>query len=88
MTCQFLDLPDGTRAIVCGPTRRCRCGRKATLACDWKVPARKSGTCDRPICSRCATSPAPDKDICPDHAPDLAAWQAGRALHRKENSGV
>jgi len=43
------------------------------LLCDWKVPGRRSGTCDVPICSRCTASPAPDKDLCPDHA---AAWKA------------
>ena len=76
MTCQHVSLPGGGAAIVCGPTTRCRCGRPAPLLCDWKVPARNSGTCDRPICATCATTAAPGKDICPAHAPDLRAWQA------------
>lgn len=81
MPCDRVTLPDGTAAIVCsrGPRRaRCACGKPATRLCDWKVPGRRSGTCDAPICASCATSPAPDKDICPAHAPALRAWQETR----------
>jgi len=78
MACQTVSLPGGGKAIVCGTTPKCKCGRRAPLLCDWKVPEKKSGTCDKPICARCATSPAPDKDICPDHAAALAAWQNER----------
>lgn len=76
MTCEVVKLPDGVTAIVCGPTKRCKCGRKATLLCDWKVPTRKSGTCDKGLCPSCTTKPAPDKDLCPAHAD---AWQARKA---------
>lgn len=82
MTCEFVQLPDGTRAIVCGPrqrAKRCACGRKADLLCVWKVSSRKSGTCDKPICSLCATSPAPEKDLCPEHAQAFAAWKRERS---------
>jgi len=79
MTCEHIRLPDGTGMIVCGskpwPRSKVRClncGSPADLLCDWKVHDRKSGTCDAPICSRCTTSPAPEKDLCPEHA---AAWQ-------------
>lgn len=72
MTCTPFQLPDGARGIVCGPTQRCKCGRKATLACDWKVPSRPSGTCDALLCAWCTTSPAPEKDLCRLHA---AEWQ-------------
>lgn len=70
MACQHVTLPGGGSAIVCGTRsrQRCACGKPATLACDWKVPTKKSGTCDAPICARCTTSPAPDKDLCPSHA--------------------
>jgi len=78
VTCQNISLPGGGHAIVCGPTRRCKCGRKATLECDWKVPSRKSGTCDRPICDRCTISPAPGKDLCPAHAAEFQQWKARR----------
>jgi hypothetical protein len=81
MTCEHVSFPGGS-AIVCSGRRartRCRCGNKATLLCDWKVTTRRpSGTCDKPICARCATSPAPDKDLCPDHAKAFAEWMARR----------
>lgn len=75
MTCEHVILPNGTAAIVCGRGRRqrCKCGRPATLLCDWKVPSRRSGTCDAPICDRCTTSPAADKDLCPAHAAEFAS---------------
>lgn len=78
MTCHFVSLPGGLTAIVCTCRRasaRCRCGRKATLLCDWKVASRKSGTCDAPLCPSCAALPDPElwpeKHLCADH---LAAW--------------
>lgn len=79
--CETVTLPNGTRAIVCGShsRRRCACGRRATLLCDWKLPAKKTGTCDRSICDRCTTSPAPDKDLCPAHAEAYREWRAGRS---------
>ena len=73
MTCNTVTLPDGARAIVCTQTRRCACGRPHTLLCDWKMPAKASGTCDAPLCRKCTTSPAPDKDLCANHA---AEWKA------------
>ena len=79
MPCEHVTLPSGGFAIVCGtrPRRRCACGRLAPLLCDWKAPT-KTGTCDDPICARCATSPAPDKDLCPKHATAYEAWKAVR----------
>lgn len=77
MGCQRVTV-DGVAAIVCGPDRRCRCGRKADRLCDWKDAGKKSGTCDTPLCAKCATSPAPEKDLCPRHA---AEW----ASHPKNN---
>jgi hypothetical protein len=69
-------------AIVCTPRarrKRCAgCGAWATLECDWKVPDRKSGTCDAPICSSCTVSPAKDKDLCPKHAAEFRVWQRTR----------
>jgi hypothetical protein len=34
-------------------------------------------TCDRLICVGCTHSPAPDKDLCPEHA---AIWKARSAV--------
>ncbi|MCP3729301.1 hypothetical protein M9978_02570 [Sphingomonas sp. MG17] len=78
MPCQHVTVPGAGAAIVCSPTRRCACGKRATLQCDWKVPTRRSGTCDRYICSSCTTSPAPDKDLCKEHGAAWAEWQARR----------
>lgn len=80
MTCGRVALPSGGTAIICGlpKPKRCKCGRPGTLLCDWKVPSRKSGTCDEPICHGCATSPARDKDLCPAHAKAFEEWKARR----------
>lgn len=82
MTCEFVPMPGGGTAIVCGPRRKhdkCGCGRRATLLCDWKMETvHSSGTCSKPICTRCTTSPAPDKDLCPAHAAEYAKWKQAR----------
>lgn len=72
-------LPGG--GFACGPRRRpkscgCGSGRAANLLCDWKTGPGK--TCDAPLCPRCTFSPAPDKDLCPDHRIDFLAWKGAR----------
>lgn len=84
MVCRSIPLPTGGHAIVCGPRerkKRCSCGRPASLLCDWKVPTKRNPkkTCDAPICDRCTTSPAEDKDLCPAHAVAFRAWREARA---------
>jgi len=81
MPCTVTTLPGGQRAIVCGTRRRpkpCACGsgKPATLRCDWKVPGKRTGTCDTWLCIDCTHVPAPDKDLCPKHA---AEWKARTA---------
>ena len=85
MTCERHEFAPGHFAIVCGskpwPRSKVRClscGKPGDLLCDWKVPGRKTGTCDKPICTRCTTSPAPEKDLCPEHAAAWADWQKAR----------
>lgn len=78
MACEHVTMPGGGTAIVCGTRHRCACGRRATLLCDWKVPTKKSGTCDRPLCRWCTTSPSEGKDLCREHLPAFRAWQAER----------
>lgn len=78
MTCIPVKLPGGQRAIVCTQTRRCKCGRPAKLLCDWKTPGAKKPTCDAPVCERCTTKPAPDKDLCVKHAIAYQEWKARR----------
>lgn len=80
MTCHHVTIPGGGSAIVCTQTRRCKCGRRAPLLCDWKIPSKRSGTCDAPICKRCVTSPQPGKDLCAKHAKAFEAWKAERQL--------
>lgn len=33
---------------------RCACGRRATKLCDFPVATGDTGTCDAPLCSKCA----------------------------------
>lgn len=78
--CERVQLPDGGFAIICGghSRKRCKCGARATLECDWKMPRKRSGICDAGICTRCATSPAPGKDLCAAHAAAYEEWRAER----------
>lgn len=78
MVCERVPLTGGGSAIVCSSRRRprCACGRPAPLLCDWKVPIRKSGTCDAPICHDCAAEVGADKHLCPAHD---SAWQVIQA---------
>lgn len=89
MRCERVRMPGGGAAIVCfsGRRQRCSCGRLAALLCDWKVPERRSGTCDTPICRTCATSPAREKDLCPEHAHAFESWKAERAARRLTDGG-
>lgn len=90
MACEHVTLPGGGTAIICGSKRhfqKCRCGNRATLLCDWKIPGadepslvKVSGTCDAPLCPRCTSSPAPEKDLCPKHA---AMWAKMREARGK-----
>ncbi|MGY2732357.1 hypothetical protein [Sphingomonas sp. UYP23] len=86
MTCDVVAMPNDLRAIVCSSRKRerCACGRAATLLCDWKVPAKKRGTCDAPLCSRCTYPAAAEKDLCPTHREAFDRWRAARAAARGE----
>lgn len=70
----------GTTALVRMSKRqkRCACGAVATRECDYKVPGKRSGTCDKGICDGCTFSPADNKDICQKHAPAVRAWMQRR----------
>ena len=59
MHCQTVELPNKTRAIVCGGRRRskraketCACGGSGDYQCDFP-DRRASGTCDAYICVKC-----------------------------------
>lgn len=71
---------NGMTGFICGPSqgrKKCACGsgRPAIFECDWKVPERKSGTCDAKICSACSSSPAKGKDLCRAHTSAWAQWK-------------
>jgi hypothetical protein len=53
----------------------CACGRKATCLCDWKMPEKKSGTCDKPVCARHAKEVVPGKHLCPEHQLQYDTWR-------------
>lgn len=82
MACEVVSLPAGGTAIVCSSLKRqrCSCGQAAPFLCDWKVPARRSGTCDAPICAGCASSPAADKHLCLTHQVAFEKWKAERGV--------
>lgn len=76
---------NGSGMIVCGTRRHLtcvRCGWPADRECDWKVPGRSpapaTSRCDKPICASCTTSPAAEKDLCPEHAQAWVRWQQER----------
>lgn len=72
MPCRYFRSPDGkVQGIICGsraPVKRCSvCQRPSTRECDYPTPTRKSGTCDKPLCAKCARQVGPDRDYCPSH---------------------
>jgi len=69
MKCAHLTMSDGQALIVCGAIKVATCylcGKEATKLCDWHGGQKR--TCDRGLCDEHATSPAPNKDLCPPHA--------------------
>lgn len=77
----WIRTPDGATVHVhmTGQRRRnCRCGRRASLQCDWPAPERKSGTCDKAICEACARKDG-EKDYCPFHRGAPAATEPTQA---------
>jgi hypothetical protein len=57
--CDVKRLDNGTMVIACsrGPRKqpRCACGRESRYQCDAPDEANDTGTCDRWLCSYCAT---------------------------------
>ncbi len=71
MTCEHITMPDGSIIIACtrSARRKCKfCKRAATIACDFPVSGRESGTCDNPCCGAHAVYAGGKKDYCKDHA--------------------
>ncbi|MGH9496004.1 MAG: hypothetical protein ACRD3B_13475 [Candidatus Sulfotelmatobacter sp.] len=75
--CEQIELPGGGFAIICGTRHKrqfCACGRECQFLCDWKVPGKKSGTCDKPICAQHAKQVGPEKHLCPEHQLRYDEW--------------
>lgn len=72
MPCVPFTTPDGLRGIAClGKRGRRKCSACKTawadLACDFPDDKKKSGTCDKPLCTKCAVHVGEDLDHCPSH---------------------
>lgn len=84
MPCYHIRMSDGTTAIVCADgskAKKCvECSRESKFLCDWKMPERKSGTCDAPICRDHALEVASDKHLCPWHQKAYELWKRKRAV--------
>lgn len=77
MSCEIVKLPGGATALVKRPNQRPRhcsvCKRllKQWKLCDFPTGSAREGkprTCDRVLCTACATHRDPDLDYCPAHA--------------------
>ena len=55
------------------------CTNRSTKQCDHVVTSRTTGTCDRPLCDRCAWEQKPGVDLCIPHAKRYKALK-GRGL--------
>lgn len=84
MICEHVQMPGGGFAIVChrGSRRRCSVCKNAwaDLSCDFPTPTRKSGTCDKPLCTACAVKMGEDLDFCPSHPRGVPPGAAQEAL--------
>jgi hypothetical protein len=85
MPCTPVKLAGGQTAIICTgrrPRRKCSVckERLAQRECDYPDQQRKSGTCDKPLCTRCAVSGGDNIDFCPSHPKDQPGQQLGLKL--------
>lgn len=76
--CEMRKMPDGTVMFIThsGGPRLVKCDycqNPHSKLCDWPVPGKKSGTCDRKLCYNHSKQPVPefgkeqDIDYCPEH---------------------
>jgi hypothetical protein len=90
MPCVVFQTKDGLRGIAKvshRPRRRCSnvdrsgpCTRWASLECDFPSTKKKSGTCDKPLCTTCAVKMGDDLDYCPSHPRDVPPGPAQGGL--------
>lgn len=85
MICEIVRLPDGMVAFVKMARRKPKpcsiCKEPSSRLCDFVVDRTHSavGTCDKPLCTRCAVSVGRNVDHCPDH-PAVAGAQMALEL--------
>ena len=71
MPCAYIDMPNGGKAHLrfsARPRRKCQvCFRRwSSKLCDYPTgPGKK--TCDKALCTACATSIDSETDYCPEH---------------------
>jgi hypothetical protein len=84
MPCIPFQTKDGAMGIMCmrGGRRRCSACKNAwaDLECDYPEPKRKSGTCDKALCTSCRVKVGEDLDYCPHHPRDATPGPAQGAL--------
>jgi len=71
MPCEHVTI-ENRRMIVCtGRRGRRQCSACknawASLECDYPDAKKKSGTCDKPLCTECAVKMGENLDYCPHH---------------------
>ncbi len=86
MHCQTVELPNRTRAIVCGGRRQrpqnCGCGGAGDFQCDFP-DRRQSGTCDAYVCAKCTLhlpTGSNSLDYCTTHSPFVFTYNGLRIL--------
>lgn len=73
MVCELIKIPDG-HAFICSRGKRTPkcfyCGNPAGLECDYPVDksVKKSGICDKKICSNCSINVGDNLDHCKAHS--------------------
>ncbi len=78
MPCRIITTGPGMTAIACSRGHQAKlcstpgCSSPATLLCDYPLEplgvGKEPRTCDRRICTSCATKVGPNTDYCPPHA--------------------
>jgi len=73
MGCEFIQLPGGGSAVICGqrpakPKPCWECTRPHQFLCDGPSLAGKKGDCNRPLCADHRTPAGAGVDYCSEHA--------------------
>lgn len=74
MTCEWVKMPGGGMAMVCGPRQRAPrrkccvpgCRSRSGFQCDF--PTGRGRTCNRYVCDAHRSAQGEGIDFCPEHA--------------------